>query len=44
MLGDLFLVLESCVAYIKRGVVGARTLGKRKCHSDTREPGPHNRT
>ena len=38
MLGDLFLVLESCVVYIKRGVVGARALGKRKCPSNTREP------
>ena len=28
MLGDLFLVLESCVVYIKRGVLGARALGK----------------
>ena len=30
--------------YIKRGVVGTRALGKSKCHSDTREPRPHNRT
>ena len=29
--------------YIKRDVVGARALGKSKCHSDTREPRPHNR-
>ena len=35
---------ESCVAYIKRGVVRARALGKSKCPSDTREPRPHNRT
>ena len=34
----------SCVAYIKRGVVGVRTLGKSKCPSDTREPKPQNRT
>ena len=34
---------ESCVAYIKRGVVGVRALGKSKCPSDTREPRPHNR-
>ena len=29
--------------YIKRDVVGARALGKSKCHSDTRERRPHNR-
>ena len=29
--------------YIKRDVVGVRALGKSKCHSDTREPRPHNR-
>ena len=29
--------------YIKRGVVGVRALEKDKCHSDTREPRPHNR-
>ena len=34
---------ESCVVYIKRDVVGVRALGKSKCHSDTREPRPHNR-
>ena len=34
---------ESCVVYIKRDVVGARALEKSKCHSDTREPRPHNR-
>ena len=31
------------MVYIKRGVVGVRALGKSKCHSDTREPRPHNR-
>ena len=34
---------KSCVVYIKRDVVGVRALGKSKCHSDTREPRPHNR-
>ena len=34
---------ESCVAYIRRDVLGVRALGKSKCHSDTREPRPHNR-
>ena len=34
---------ESCVAYIKRDAVGVRALGKSKCHSDKREPRPHNR-
>ena len=34
---------KSCVVYIKRDVVGVRPLGKSKCHSDTREPRPHNR-
>ena len=34
---------ETCVVYIKRDVVGVRALGKSKCHSDTREPRPHNR-
>ena len=34
---------ESSAVYIKRDVVGVRALGKNKCHSDTREPRPHNR-
>ena len=29
--------------YIRRDVLGVRTFGKSKCHSDTREPRPHNR-
>ena len=30
---------ETCVAYIKRDVVGVRALGKSKCHSDTDKQG-----
>ena len=39
-LGDAPSIGVLC-SYIKRGVVGARALGKRKCPSDTREPRPH---
>ena len=30
---------ESCVVYIKQGIVGARALGKCKCHSDADNQG-----
>ena len=40
---DLFSLLDSCKVYIKRGVLGVRTLGKGKCYTDTREPRLHNR-
>ena len=34
---------ESCVVYIKRGVVGVRALGKKQVSLSHREPRPHNR-
>ena len=30
---------ESCIVYIKRGVIGVRALGKSKFHSDTDSQG-----
>ena len=41
-LGDALYLGDLCSVY-KAGCCRSSALGKSKCHSDTREPRPHNR-